>query len=159
VCQSGMGVDAGYTAAELAVAERLWPGKKKNNAAAATTKRARRDMTRVKCKTCKQMGHALVTSAKCKHNDEHKAWRATKPPKGSKFQPAAEELESDDSDDDNNESTPVAIDSQEEQTKRDASECDLMDSIPLDDDDSDGVAEFCDAFERFEDSNDSDKEN
>jgi len=110
---------------------------------------------------CKELGHALVTNSKCKHHQEYKTWRATKPPKGSKFTPAAEAgRESDNSDDDDDDHPAAQADAPDEQTKRDAAECDLMDSIPLEDDDSDGMVEFFDAYERFDDSiNDSDKDN
>jgi len=108
----------------------------------------------------------MVTNSKCKYHQQYKAWRATNPPKKAKFKPI----------DDNNTqqgatattatdaSTQKDDDSPEAQAERDAEECDLMDSLPLDDDDDDDDGmEFFDAMESFYNDDyadaDNDKEN
>jgi len=164
--QSGMGINAGYKEEEMAVAERLFPGRRQQQRTAGATATAathpkKRDMWKVKCKTCNGLGHALVTNSKCKCHKEYKEWKATKPPKGSKFVPQVVDnggkLESSISEESDGNATTANADSPEAQSLRDADKCDLMDSITLDDDDDDGMEDFFDVFESPDD--DSDKEN
>jgi len=109
------------------------------------------------CKTCNELGHGLVTSKKCKHHDDYKAWKATNPAKGAKHQPP--------NDDNNQQQVDNNVDdSHEAQTARDRGDCDMLDSMPLvDDKDDDGMDLFFDKFDILppdeEDCDDSDKEN
>jgi len=157
--QPALGMSGGHADAELDMESVMHPGRKRNTNAATTAPKKRRKSSDMICKTCEECGHGMVTSSKCKHHAECKAWRATKPPKGAKFKPTitntqhaqqqpqlASSVDNNDNDDD----------SPEAQAERDAEECDLMDALPLDDDGME--LEFFDAFEHLEE-DDSDKEN
>jgi len=155
--QPGVGMAGGCTEEELTLASQLFPGRQRpaNDDNTNATKK-KKDPATLKCRTCKEMGHGLVTSSKCKHNADYKAWKATNPPKGAKFNPPNEDVDDDDDDD-----VPATMDTGEDQAERDRGDCDLMDQLPLDDEDydcDDGVDKFFDAFEFMAD-DDSDKEN
>lgn len=158
------GMSGGCTDAELEIEQRMFPGRKrKSNTSGQSKKRRAEDM---RCRTCKEPGHGMVTSRKCKHNNQHKAWRGTNPPKKAKFKPVpidgdANSQQATTSTDASAEANAIVIDddSPEAQTGRDAQECHLMDSLPLDDDDDDDGMALFDAMECLFDDDDSDKEN
>jgi len=151
--QPGLGMAAGCTENELAVAAQRFPGRQKKQTDDNTKKK--RDPATMTCRTCKEIGHGLVTSSKCKHNADWKALKATKPPKGAKFEPP------------NCDDDPTSIDaaessgSVESPLERDRGDCDLMDQLPLDECDyDDGMDKFFYAFEFPRDGDDNDdKEN
>ena len=107
-----------------------------------------------------------LPTAKCKHKREHKAWRATKPARGAKFEPAVASDISEDTSEEHIEPEGGDVNKQDdedddcddadmldEQTKQDKAECELMDQMPFDDD---GMDDFYDAFEDMPDDDDQD---
>jgi len=154
--QSLRGLDGVYTENELELAKKMWPGRSKKKAANnGNNKRVRKDPATLTCETCKATGHAMVTSRLCKHHEAWKVWRATNPKKGSKFVPPAEDSTDDAADDDDGLGADAAEieldeDSSELQLRRDAEECDKLDSMELDGNDSD-LECFYDAMECSED--------
>lgn len=155
--QPGLGMAAGYTDEELALATQLFPGCQKNN---NNPTKKKKDPSKIKCRACKEVGHGLVTSRKCKHNKEYKEWKATNLPKGAKFKPQNSDV--------NQQDDPVIdvadkLDTPEAHVEQDWGKCDLLDQLPLDgNDNNDGMDKFFDAFKFMRcdsDGNYSDKEN
>jgi len=108
----------------------------------------------------------MVTSGKCKCNNQHKAWPATNPPRKAKFKPTPIDGETNTQQGvtvatESSEADVVVIDhdTPEAQAQRNAQERNLMDSLPLDDDDDGNDMEFFDAMECIYDDEDNDKEN
>jgi len=140
--QPGVGMAAGHTAEELAMSAQLFPGRRRKEPDNDNNKGKKKDPAMMLCKTCLELGHGLVTSKKCKHNDDYKAWKATNPPKGAKHKPPTDDSNQEQLDNHSIDDSPEA------QTARDRGDCDLLDSLPLvDDDDDDGMDLFFDAFD------------
>jgi len=134
---------AGYTAEELAMSAQLFPGRRRKEPDDDNNKAKKKDPATMLCKTCLELGHGLVTSKKCKYNDDYKAWKATNPPKGAKYKPPTDDSNQEQLDNHSIDDSPEA------QTAQDRGDCDLLDSLPLvdDDDDDDGMDLFFDAFD------------
>jgi len=151
-CESLRRLDGVYTAAELAIAQKLWPGRKRKSHGSNNNnnkpKKKKEDMA---CRTCHRRGHGMVTSKACKHHLEWKAWRATKPKRGATFIPtAADPAEGSDNDDDDNIANIELDNTPEQQLQRDTEECERLDCLELDGNDGD-LDCFFDAME-FSDS-------
>ena len=127
----GMGItNDGYTEDELAKAKLLFPGdykQPKGPQKAAKT-----------CAFCGKKGHATNRSKKC---PEHAAWLASKAtataPVNQKQPPPTADAD-------------VAVDSEEKQLERDGAECNLMDQLPLEDNDDSEDDDFFDAYDNMD---------
>ena len=152
------GLDGVYTEEELAIAQKMWPGRRTNNAAG--TPRQRPNKADQRCNTCNATGHGMVTSKACKHHEAWKLWRATNPRRGTKFVPpshdsapvggdaAAAEADTQAPSEQTVDATEDIEDTPEKQLKRDADECDKLDCMDLDcSSDDDDLDCFFDAYE------------
>ena len=121
---TGMGINGGYTEEELSKAKELYPREFQQ-------KQQREERTRNagQCRYCEGIGHSTRRSKSCGEHHIYLASRKKPPQQNSNAEPVHVVVND-------------AVDTPEEQTARDSSECDVLDGIDLD-----GNDEFFDCIE------------
>jgi len=156
-CSTGMGINGGYTEDELAKAKEMYPREFQQ-----AKRRANKERVARKCPFCEGSGHMTRRSKKCGEHQTYLDSIANKE-KGaieSLADNTITENEVDNAVGIAEDSIHVGDDTPAAQTARDASECELLDSMGLDD----GNDDFFDCFECLDSNSDnestgSDKEN
>jgi len=134
---TGMGINGGYTEDELAKAKQMHPREFHQ-----AERRAAKERGATKCPFCQRSGHMTRRSKNC---GEHQLWLDKIAKK--KDNNTAIETGAHDVDDTTEDAVHIGNDTPAAQTARDASECELLDSMGFDD----GNDEFFDCCECLDD--------
>ena len=135
-----MGINGGYTEEELSKAKEMYPSDYKVSKAAA--KRAS-----TTCKFCSRVGHSTNRSRECEQHEAYLASKGQQTKDPARLKPAPPPVAANQhSTDDAASVVDIEDDTPEEQTRRDAQECNILDQVPLDndsDDDDDAILVEC----------------